>query len=122
LHEAQNNHSTPETAFDVGFTAPASNVNGYLDFWGNSESMLPPTGPFVPLDNQFGEWDSLFPSMSFPGTLNNLSSTLNTYGRSTPNRIATNEHLVFAALDDNSVWNIGPSALANDHLLLTHAG
>jgi hypothetical protein len=120
--ETQNNLSTPETAFDNGFAGPLSSIDGYLDFLGNSESMLPQTGPFVPPDNQFGEWNNLFPSMSFPDTLRNFPSTVDTCSRSSLNQIAMSEDPGFGVLDNNSVWSIGPSVPTNDHFLLTYAG
>lgn len=120
--EAQNNLSTPDTAFDNGFAGPLSSIDGYLDFLGNSESMLPQTGPFVPPGHQFGEWNSLSPSMSFPDTLSNFPSTVDACSRSSLNQIAMSEDHGFGALGNNSVRSISPSVPANDHFLLTHAG
>lgn len=122
LLEAQNNLGTPEIAFDYVFAGPVSSVNGYLDVLGNSESMRPRTGPFVPPGNQFGERNSLFPSMTFPAALNNLPSTVDTCSRPTLNQIAMSEDPIFGALDNNSVWSVGPSAPANYPLLPTYAG
>jgi hypothetical protein len=122
LLEEHNNLSTPEAAFDDGFAAPASNINEYLGFYGNCESMLPRTVPFVLPDNHFGEWNSVFSTTSFPSTLCNLPSTLNTFSRSTLNQTATSEDPGFGALNNSSVRNIGPSAPAKDHLLLIYAG
>jgi hypothetical protein len=120
LLEVQNNLSTLETTFDGSFAEPGSDVNGYLDFFENSVSMLPPTGPFVPLDNHFCKWDSLFSSMSFPSTLGNLPATPNMYSGSL-NHIVMSGDPGFDALDNNIVRNIGSSTPANDHLPLTHS-
>jgi hypothetical protein len=121
LVEAQNNLRTPEIAFDDGFAGPVSSVSEYLGLR-NSESMLPPTGPFVPPGNQFGEWESLFPSMSFPNTLSNLAPTVDTCSSSTLNQIAMSEDPGFGTLDNTSIWSTGLLAPANDRLLLTYAG
>ena len=122
LVEEQSNLSTPEAAFDNDFAAPASNVNGYLGFYGNSESMLSPAVPFVLPNNHFGEWNSVFSTTSFPSTLCNLPSTLNTFSRLTLNQTATSEGPDFGALNNNGVRNIGPLAPASDHLPLIYAG
>jgi hypothetical protein len=122
LLEAQNNLSIAETDFDDGFAGPVSSVNRFLDFSGSCEPMLPPTGHFVPLGNQFGEWNILFPSMRFPDALSNLPSTVDTCSRSTLSQIAMSEGPGLGTLDNNSAWSISPSAQANDNLLPTYAG
>ena len=114
--EAQNNLSIAETAFDDGFAGPVSSVNGFLDFSGNYEFMLPLTRPSVPLGSQFDELNILFPSMHFPDTLSGLPSTVDTCSHSTLNQIAMSEDR------NNSVWSTGPSAPANYNLLPTYAG
>jgi hypothetical protein len=114
--------STPETAFDNGFAAPASSANGYLGLLKSYELMLPSIGNFVPPDYQFGERNSLCPPMSSLSMLNNLHSTINMHGRSTLNQIAMWENSGLGALNNCSARNFGPSTKANDHLLLTLAG
>lgn len=120
--EVRNNLSTPEAAFGDGFAAPPSNVDECLDFFEDSEFMLPPTAPIVLLDNQSGDWNCLFPTVPFPSTLYNLPSTLNTFSRSTLNQPAMSEDPSFGDMNTNSVRNNGSSASADDHSHPTYAG
>jgi hypothetical protein len=122
LLEQQNTFSTPETILDDGSTAPIRNANGYLESSGGSEFMLPPIGPFISPVNQLAEWNSLSSSMIFPSPLHIFPSACNTYGHSTRNHIAMGEYPYVGVSDNNSAYNIAPSASVNNDLLLLHAG